>query len=46
MEWVIILMGFVIGICEEVVDELLICGEKVGVLKVCLYCFFFVKYLL
>ncbi|MCZ5652692.1 hypothetical protein O5541_02765 [Escherichia coli] len=36
-ERVIILMGSAIGTCEEVVDELLTRGEKVGVLKVRLY---------
>jgi len=36
-ERVIVLMGSAIGTCEEVVDELLIRGEKVGVLKVRLY---------
>lgn len=46
VECVIVIMGLVIGICEEVVDELLSCGEKVGVLKVCFYCLFFVVYLL
>ncbi|MDF9346104.1 hypothetical protein OH693_04790 [Escherichia coli] len=30
-------MGSAIGTCEEVVDELLTRGEKVGVLKVRLY---------
>ncbi len=32
-ERVIIMMGSALGTCEEVVDELLICGEKVGVLE-------------
>lgn len=36
-ERVIVLMGSAIGTCEEVVDELLTRGEKVGVLKVRLY---------
>ncbi|MRT11877.1 pyruvate:ferredoxin (flavodoxin) oxidoreductase [Enterobacteriaceae bacterium RIT711] len=36
-ERVIILMGSAIGTCEEVVDELLTRGEKVGVLKVRLF---------
>ena len=36
-ERVIVLMGSAIGTCEEVVDELLSRGEKVGVLKVRLY---------
>ncbi|QCT21524.1 pyruvate:ferredoxin (flavodoxin) oxidoreductase [Jejubacter calystegiae] len=36
-ERVIALMGSAIGTCEEVVDELLKRGEKVGVLKVRLY---------
>lgn len=36
-ERVIALMGSAIGTCEEVVDELLRRGEKVGVLKVRLY---------
>ncbi len=34
---VMVLMGSAIGTCEEVVDELLTRGEKVGVLKVRLY---------
>ncbi|BDH46080.1 pyruvate-flavodoxin oxidoreductase [Salmonella enterica subsp. enterica serovar Choleraesuis] len=34
---VIILMGSAIGTCEEVIDELLTRGEKVGVLKVRLF---------
>ncbi|NBC97836.1 pyruvate:ferredoxin (flavodoxin) oxidoreductase [Atlantibacter hermannii] len=34
---VIVLMGSAIGTCEEVVDELLTRGEKVGVLKVRLF---------
>jgi pyruvate-ferredoxin/flavodoxin oxidoreductase len=33
-ERVIVIMGSAIGTCEEVVDELLSRGEKVGVLKV------------
>jgi pyruvate-ferredoxin/flavodoxin oxidoreductase len=36
-ERVIVIMGSAIGTCEEVVDELLSRGEKVGVLKVRLY---------
>ncbi|WP_336934322.1 pyruvate:ferredoxin (flavodoxin) oxidoreductase, partial [Atlantibacter hermannii] len=36
-ERVIVLMGSAIGTCEEVVDDLLTRGEKVGVLKVRLY---------
>ncbi|MDF7680999.1 pyruvate:ferredoxin (flavodoxin) oxidoreductase [Enterobacteriaceae bacterium ESL0689] len=36
-ERVIVIMGSAIGTCEEVVDELLKRGEKVGVLKVRLY---------
>ena len=36
-ERVIVLMGSAIGTCEEVVDELLTRGEKVGVLKVRLF---------
>ncbi|KMI15464.1 pyruvate:ferredoxin (flavodoxin) oxidoreductase [Klebsiella pneumoniae] len=36
-ERVIFIMGSAIGTCEEVVDELLSRGEKVGVLKVRLY---------
>ncbi|BET43534.1 pyruvate:ferredoxin (flavodoxin) oxidoreductase [Atlantibacter hermannii] len=36
-ERVIVLMGSTIGTCEEVVDDLLTRGEKVGVLKVRLY---------
>lgn len=36
-ERVIVLMGSAIGTCEEVVDELLTHGEKVGVLKVRLF---------
>lgn len=36
-ERVIVIMGSAIGACEEVVDELLSRGEKVGVLKVRLY---------
>ncbi|WP_312925078.1 pyruvate:ferredoxin (flavodoxin) oxidoreductase [Atlantibacter hermannii] len=36
-ERVIVLMGSAIGTCEEVVDDLLTHGEKVGVLKVRLY---------
>ncbi|EEQ3581540.1 pyruvate:ferredoxin (flavodoxin) oxidoreductase [Escherichia coli] len=45
-ERVIILMGSAIGTCEEVVDELLTRGEKVGVLKVRLYRPFSAKHLL
>jgi len=36
-ERVVVLMGSAIGTCEEVVDELLTRGEKVGVLKVRLF---------
>ncbi len=36
-ERVIVLMGSALGTCEEVVDELLTRGEKVGVLKVRLF---------
>ncbi|XNM70544.1 hypothetical protein ACLK1Y_07655 [Escherichia coli] len=36
-ERVIVIMGSAIGTCEEVVDELLTRGEKVGVLKVRLF---------
>jgi pyruvate-ferredoxin/flavodoxin oxidoreductase len=39
-------MGSAIGTCEEVVDELLTRGEKVGVLKVRLYRPFSAKHLL
>lgn len=45
-ERVIIMMGSALGTCEEVVDELLICGEKVGVLKVRLFRPFSAKHLL
>ena len=45
-ERVIVLMGSAIGTCEEVVDELLTRGEKVGVLKVRLYRPFSAKHLL
>ncbi|NEM18362.1 pyruvate:ferredoxin (flavodoxin) oxidoreductase, partial [Escherichia coli] len=45
-ERVIGLMGSAIGTCEEVVDELLTRGEKVGVLKVRLYRPFSAKHLL
>lgn len=45
-ERVIVLMGSAIGTCEEVVDELLSRGEKVGVLKVRLYRPFSAKHLL
>jgi pyruvate-ferredoxin/flavodoxin oxidoreductase len=45
-ERVIILMGSAIGTCEEVVDELLTRGEKVGVLKVRLYRPFSARHLL
>ncbi|HDV9708091.1 TPA: 2-oxoacid:acceptor oxidoreductase family protein [Escherichia coli] len=45
-ERVIILMGSAIGTSEEVVDELLTRGEKVGVLKVRLYRPFSAKHLL
>ncbi|XES86210.1 pyruvate:ferredoxin (flavodoxin) oxidoreductase [Franconibacter pulveris] len=45
-ERVIVVMGSAIGTCEEVVDELLTQGEKVGVLKVRLYRPFSAKHLL
>ncbi|EBR7257682.1 pyruvate:ferredoxin (flavodoxin) oxidoreductase, partial [Salmonella enterica] len=45
-ERVIIMMGSALGTCEEVVDELLIRGEKVGVLKVRLFRPFSAKHLL
>lgn len=45
-ERVIVLMGSAIGTCEEVVDELLTRGEKVGVLKVRLFRPFSAKHLL
>ncbi|HKS33469.1 MAG TPA: pyruvate:ferredoxin (flavodoxin) oxidoreductase, partial [Enterobacteriaceae bacterium] len=45
-ERVIVLMGSAIGTCEEVVDELLTRGEKVGVLKVRLYRPFSAEHLL
>lgn len=45
-ERVIILMGSAIGTCEEVVEELLARGEKVGVLKVRLFRPFSAKHLL
>lgn len=45
-ERVIILMGSAIGTSEEVVDELLTRGEKVGVLKVRLFRPFSAKHLL
>lgn len=45
-ERVIVLMGSAIGTCEEVVDELLMRGEKVGVLKVRLYRPFSARHLL
>lgn len=40
------MMGSALGTCEEVVDELLIRGEKVGVLKVRLFRPFSAKHLL
>lgn len=45
-ERVIIVMGSAVGTCEEVVDELLTRGEKVGVLKVRLYRPFSAEHLL
>ncbi|ALB62862.1 Pyruvate-flavodoxin oxidoreductase [Cronobacter condimenti 1330] len=45
-ERVIILMGSACGTCEEVVDELLTRGEKVGVLKVRLFRPFSARHLL
>ncbi len=45
-ERVIVVMGSAIGTCEEVVDELLTRGEKVGVLKVRLYRPFSAQHLL
>lgn len=45
-ERVIILMGSASGTCEEVVDELLTRGEKVGVLKVRLFRPFSARHLL
>ncbi|EHC56846.1 Pyruvate-flavodoxin oxidoreductase, partial [Salmonella enterica subsp. enterica serovar Hvittingfoss str. A4-620] len=45
-ERVIIMMGSALGTCEEVVDELLIRGKKVGVLKVRLFRPFSAKHLL
>ncbi|WP_348250859.1 hypothetical protein, partial [Salmonella enterica] len=45
-ERAIIMMGPALGTCEEVVDELLIRGEKVGVLKVRLFRPFSAKRLL
>lgn len=43
---VIIVMGSAIGTCEEVIDELLTRGEKVGVLKVRLFRPFSARHLL
>lgn len=45
-ERVIIVMGSALGTCEEVVDALLVRGEKVGVLKVRLFRPFSAKHLL
>ncbi|MFZ4832098.1 pyruvate:ferredoxin (flavodoxin) oxidoreductase [Rouxiella sp. Mn2063] len=43
---IIIVMGSAVGTCEEVVDHLISCGEKVGVLKVRLYRPFSAEHLL
>lgn len=45
-ERVMVLMGSALGTCEEVVDELLTRGEKVGVLKVRLFRPFSARHLL
>ena len=45
-ERVAILMGSAIGTCEEVIDTLLACGEKVGLLKVRLFRPFSAQHLL